>query len=54
MNFCFQSKIINKLLAKLKELMIIYQKNFYYAQKLQKQAYNKDVKPENYIFNNRI
>ena len=38
-----QSKIADELLAELKELMIIYCKNLYHAQELQKQAYNKRV-----------
>ena len=33
---CFKFKLADKLLAKLKELIIIYKKNLYYAQKLQK------------------
>ena len=30
------------------------QKNFCHIQKFQKQAYNKNVKPKNYILNNKI
>ena len=33
---CSKSKLAYKLLAELRELMIIYQENFYHAQKLQK------------------
>ena len=40
-----QSKLANKLLAELRELMVIYCKNLYYAQEFQKQAHNKGVKP---------
>ena len=29
-------------------MMVICQQNFYHAQKLQKQAHNKKVKPQNY------
>ena len=39
-NSRFKSKLVEKLSAKLKVLMIICQKNFYYAQKLQKWAHN--------------
>ena len=30
----FQSKLVDELLTELKELMIVYQKNLYHAQKL--------------------
>ena len=30
-NLCFKSKLANKLLIKLKKLIIIYKKNFYYT-----------------------
>lgn len=33
--------------------MFVYCNNPFYAQKLQKQAHNKDVKPKSYIFNNK-
>ena len=41
--FKFQSA--DKLSAELRELMIVCWENFYHAQKLQKRAYNKGVKP---------
>ena len=44
----FQSKSVDKLLAKLGELMIVCRENLYHAQKLQKQAHNKGVKPQSY------
>lgn len=34
--------------------MIIYKKNLYYTQKLQKQAHNKAIKPKSYIPNNKV
>ena len=34
--------------------MTVCQKNLYYAQKLQKWAHNKGVKPKNYTFGNKI
>ena len=53
-DFCFKSKLANKLSAELKELMIVYQKNLHYTQKLRKQVYNKGVKPKNYAPNNKV
>ena len=50
----FKSKLADKLSAKLKELMIICQKNFYYAQEFQKQAYNKVVKLRSYATNIKV
>ena len=37
-NFCSQSKSVNKLSAKLQDLMTVCQENLHHAQKLQKQA----------------
>ena len=34
--------------------MTIYQKNLYHAQKLQKQAHNKGVKPRSYAPDDKI
>lgn len=34
--------------------MVVCQENLSYLEKLQKQAYNKGVKPWNYVFNNKI
>ena len=47
-NLCSQLKIADKLSTKLQKLMIVCQENFYHAQKLQKQTYNKNVKPKSY------
>ena len=41
-------KWADKLSTKLRELVIVYKENLYYAQKLQKRAYDKDVKPKSY------
>ena len=49
-----KSKSIDELSAELRELMIICQKNLCYAQKFQKQARNKGVKPQSYASNNKI
>ena len=40
-----KSKLADELSAELKKLMIVCRKNLHHAQKLQKQAYNKKVKP---------
>ena len=45
-----QSKLTDKLSAKLRELIIVCQKNLHYAPKLQKQVHNKGVKPRIYAF----
>lgn len=34
--------------------MTIYKENFYYTQKLWKQANDKTVKPKNYILDNKV
>ena len=43
-----QSKLADKLSAELRKLMIVCQKNLYYAQELQKRAHDKTVKPRSY------
>ena len=50
----FKSKLADKLLAELRELMIICQENLYYAQKLRKQVYDKGVKPRTYAPSNKV
>ena len=47
-------KSANKLLTKLRELMIVCKENLYYAQKLQKQAYNRGVKLRSYAFGDKV
>ena len=49
-----KTKSRDKLLAELKELMIIYQENLHHAQELQKQAHNKGIKPRNYAFGDKV
>ena len=44
----------NKLAKKLRELIDICQQNLFYAQKLQKKAYDKDVKPQSYALKEKI
>ena len=53
-NLCSKFKSANKLLAELKELIIICRKNLYYTQKFQKKAYNKGVKLKSYISSNKV
>ena len=47
-NPCSCSKVTDKLLAELQELMTICRKNLHHTQELQKQAHNKGVKPRSY------
>ena len=42
---CSQSRLADKPLVELREMMIVCEKNLYHAQKLQKQAHDKEVKP---------
>ena len=44
-----QSKLADKLSAELRKLKVICQENLYYAQELQKRAYDKGVKPWSYV-----
>ena len=49
-----QSKSADKLSAELRELMIVCQENLHYAQELQKQGYNKGVKPRSYAPGDKV
>ena len=49
-----QSKSADELLEELRELMVIYCKNHYYTQELQKRAHNKGVKSWSYVFGKKI
>lgn len=49
-----QSKSITKLVTKIIKLLTAYWKNPYHAQKLQKYHYDKNIKPRNYIPNNKV
>ena len=53
-NSCLKSKSADKLLAELRKLMIVCQENLYHAQKLQKRAYDKGVKPRSYAPSDKI
>ena len=49
-----KSKSVNKLLVELQELMTVCHKNLHHAQELQKQTYNKGVKPRNYASGDKV
>ena len=49
-----KSKSANKLLAELKELMIVCQENLHHVQELQKRAHNKGIKPRSYAPGDKI
>ena len=51
---CFQSKSAEKLSEELKKLMIVCCENLHHAQELQKQVYNKRVKPRSYAPDEKI
>ena len=51
---CSWSKTADKLSAKLRELIFICRKNLHHAQKLQKQAQNKGVKPWSYALGDKV
>ena len=53
-DFRSQSKSADKLLAELRELMIVCQENLHHAQELQKQAHNKGVKPWSYVPSEKV
>ena len=50
----FKFKLADKLLAELQELMTVCQKNLYHAQKFQKRAYDKGVRPKSYAPGDKI
>ena len=49
-----KSKSADELSAELKELIIVCQENLYHAQKLQKRAHNKGVKPRSYVLGDKV
>ena len=49
-----KSKADDELTKELRNLMAAYRKNIYYAQELQKQAYNKRTKFRNYTFGEKV
>ena len=53
-DLCSRSCIADKLTKELRELMNICQQNLFYAQKLQKKAHDKGVKPRSYALGKNI
>ena len=49
-----KSRTAEELSSELQELMTVYQQNFHHAQKLQKQAHNKGVKPPSYAPSDKV
>ena len=49
-----KSKTAKKLSFELRNLMAACQQNLHHAQELQKQAHNKDVKPQSYIPGDKV
>ena len=45
---------MKELFFELQEFISVYQQNFCHAQKIQKQAHNKEIKPQNYALDNKI
>ena len=50
----FKSKSVDDLLAEFQELMTVCRKNLHHAQKLQKEAHDKVVKPRNYAPGDKV
>ena len=49
-----KSKTMKELSSKLRNLMAVCQQNLYHAQEFQKQAHNKEVKPQSYAPGNKV
>ena len=49
-----QSKSADELSAELRDLMTVCRENLHHAQKLQKQAHNKNVKPKSYVSSDKV
>ena len=49
-----QSRTAKELFSKLRELMIVCQQNLHHAQKLQKRAHDKSVKPQSYAPGDKV
>ena len=49
-----KSKSADQLSAELRELIIVCQENLYHAHELQKQAYDKSVKPRSYTSSDKV
>ena len=53
-NLHSRSKLADELSAELRDLMTVYQENLHHAQKLQKRAQNKGVKPRSYTPGDKV
>ena len=51
---CSKSKTVKELSSKLWNFMAVCQQNLYHAQELQKQAHNKEVKPQSYAPGDKV
>ena len=51
---CFKSKLADKLSVELRELITVCRENLHYAQKLQKQANHKGIKPKSYAPDDKV
>ena len=49
-----QSKSADKLLAEIRELIIVYQENLDHAQELQKRVHDKGVKSRSYVSSEKV
>ena len=49
-----KSRTAEELSSELRELMTVCQQNIYHAQKLQKRAYNKEIKPQSYAPGDKV
>ena len=54
LNSCSKSKSMEELFFELQKLITVCQQNFYHTQKFQKQAQNKDIKPQSYTPGNKV
>ena len=54
LNLRSKLKTAEELSFELQNLMAIYQQNLYHAQELQKQAHNKEVKPQSYALGKKV
>ena len=49
-----KSKTVEELSSELQNLIVVCQQNLYHAQKLQKQAHDKEVKPRSYALGDKV
>ena len=53
-NLYFRFKLVSKIINKLKELIVVYQKSFHYTQKIEKWANNRNIQPKNYTLGDKF